>query len=360
MRAMWPGGEVTRRLGIRWPIIQAGMAGGTTTPELVAAVSQAGGLGTLGAGYMSGEQIRTAIRAIRTLTDRPFAVNLFIPEEGAADDQTSPGENVRRVMNEARRRLGIPENPDPGKAADPFEEQMAAVLEERVPVFSFTFGRLDAGYLAACKERGICVIGTATTVREGLALQESGCDMVVAQGSEAGGHRGSFLPDSPQNQIGLMALLPQMADRLTIPVIAAGGIMDGRGIAAAFMLGAEAVQLGTAFLLTEESGAHPLHKQAVLASTDESTMLTRAFSGKAARGVANSFMEKLAPYNDEIPAYPWQNAHTRDIRQAAAKQGRTEYLSMWAGQAGSLGRPLRAEQLLEKLVAETEELTRRR
>ncbi|MCM3621490.1 nitronate monooxygenase [Brevibacillus borstelensis] len=355
---MWTGNEVTSRLGIKLPIIQAGMAGGTTTPQLVAAVSQAGGLGTLGAGYMSGEQIRTAIRAIRELTDKPFGVNLFIPEEETG--KTVPGEAVRQIMNETRRRLGIPEDPELGKVAEPFEEQMAAVLEERVPVFSFTFGLLDKRWMAACKQRGIVVIGTATTVREGVALEASGVDMVVAQGSEAGGHRGSFLPDSPDNLVGLMALVPQMADRLSIPVIAAGGIMDGRGIAAAFMLGAQAAQLGTAFLLTEESGAHRLHKQAVLSASDEATVLTTAFSGKAARGVTNEFMQLLAPYTEEIPAYPVQNALTRDIRQAASKQERSEFLSMWAGQAGALGRAMSAEELVRKLVEETEELLGKR
>lgn len=355
---MWTYNEVTSKLGIKLPIIQAGMAGGTTTPQLVAAVSQAGGLGTLGAGYMSGEQIRTAIRAIRELTDKPFGVNLFIPEEETG--KTVPGEAVRQIMNETRRRLGIPEDPELGKVAEPFEEQMAAVLEERVPVFSFTFGLLDKRWMAACKQRGIVVIGTATTVREGVALEASGVDMVVAQGSEAGGHRGSFLPDSPDNLVGLMALVPQMADRLSIPVIAAGGIMDGRGIAAAFMLGAQAAQLGTAFLLTEESGAHRLHKQAVLSASDEATVLTMAFSGKAARGVTNEFMQLLAPYTEEIPAYPVQNALTRDIRQAASKQERSEFLSMWAGQAGALGRAMSAEELVRKLVEETEELLGKR
>ncbi|MEJ8543768.1 NAD(P)H-dependent flavin oxidoreductase [Brevibacillus borstelensis] len=355
---MWIASEVTRRLGIDLPIIQAGMAGGTTTPELVAAVSQAGGLGTLGAGYMSGEQIRAAIRAIRELTDKPFGVNLFIPEEESG--RTAPGEAVRQIMNETRRRLGIPEDPELGKVAEPFEEQMAAVLEERVPVFSFTFGLLDKRSMAECKKRGIVVMGTATTVREGVALEASGVDMVVAQGSEAGGHRGSFLPDSPNNLVGLMALIPQMADRLSVPVIAAGGIMDGRGIAAAFMLGAQAAQLGTAFLLTEESGAHRLHKQAVLSASDEETVLTTAFSGKAARGVNNEFMRLLAPYAEDIPSYPAQNAMTRDIRQAASRQERSEFLSMWAGQAGALGRTLSAGQLVSKLVEETESLLGKR
>ncbi len=350
---MWPTNEATKRLHVQWPILQAPMAGGVTTPELVAAVSNAGGLGSLGAGYMSGEQIRSAVRAIRQLTDKPFAVNLFIPEEITGD--TRPGENVRRLMNEARRRLGIPEDPDVGRFAEPFEEQMAAVLEEEVPVFSFTFGILEERWMTELKRRGVTVIGTATTVREGVALEASGVDMVVAQGSEAGGHRGSFLPDSPDNLVGLMALVPQLADRLSVPVIAAGGIMDGRGIAAALALGAEAVQVGTAFLVCTESGAHPLHKQAILEAGDDQTALTTAFSGKPARGVCNRFMREMAPYRDEVPPYPVQNALTRDIRQAAAKQRERDYLSMWAGQGVGLSRQMDASALMRRLVEETEQ-----
>jgi nitronate monooxygenase len=354
---MWATNAITRRLKLEWPIIQAGMAGGPTTPALVAAVSQAGGLGTLGAGYMNAEQIRDAIRAIRERTDKPFGVNLFIPEAFDPDHLVAP--SVSRVMNDVRERLGIPADPQVNRFTESFEEQIAVVLEENVPVFSFTFGLLDQRWMAELKQRGIAVIGTATTVREAVALEASGVDMIAAQGSEAGGHRGSFLPDSPSNLIGTMALVPQVVDRVSIPVIAAGGIMDGRGIAAAFALGAQAVQIGTAFLTCAESGAHPQHKRAVLAASDETAVITRAFSGKAARGIENEFMTMLAPHEDELPPYPVQNALTRDIRTAAAKQQRSEYLSMWAGQAASLSRELGAAELISRLVEETDEVCRR-
>lgn len=349
---MWQANAITTRLQVKWPILQAGMAGGTTTPELVAAVSEAGGLGTLGAGYMSAGQIRDAIRAIRARTDKPFAVNLFIPE--SYDGSQPVAESVSNVMNEVRERLGIPADPEVTRFAEPFEEQMAVVIEERVPVCSFTFGVSEKRWLAELKQRGIITIGTATTVREAIALEASGVDMIAAQGSEGGGHRGSFLPDSPSNLIGTMALVPQIVDRVDIPVIAAGGIMDGRGIAAAFALGAQAVQLGTAFLTCVESGAHPQYKRSVRETSDEATVITRAFSGKSARGIENEFMTLLAPHDHELPPYPVQNALTRDIRNAAAKQDRTEYLSMWAGQAASLSREMSAGELVASLVEETE------
>lgn len=354
---MWGKNEVTARLQIEWPIIQAGMAGGSTTPELVAAVSQAGGLGTLGAAYMSPDQMCAAIREIRQRTDKPFAVNLFVPE--AFDANFFVSASVAAVLNEVRQELGIPADPPMTKIVESFAAQMEVVLEERVPVFSFTFGLLEQSWMAELKERGIVVIGTATTVREAQAQEESGVDMVTAQGSEAGGHRGAFLQDAPSNLIGTMALVPQVADAVSIPVIAAGGIMDGRGIAAAFALGAQAAQLGTAFLPCVESGAHPLHKQAVREASDETAVITRAFSGKAARGVENRFMNLLAPYEQELPPYPILNALTRDIRAAAAKQQRSEYLSMWAGQAASLGRETTAAELLRQLVQETEQVCRR-
>lgn len=350
---MWKENPITARLQIKWPIIQAGMAGGTTTPELVAAVSAAGGLGTLGAGYMNAEQIRQAIRTIRDLTDKPFGVNLFIPEE--YDGEQPVADSVAAAMNGVREGLGIPADPVVTRYAEPFEEQMAVVLEEQVPVFSFTFGVLEPRWLAELKQRGVTVIGTATTVREAVALEASGVDIICAQGSEAGGHRGSFLPDSPSNLVGTMALVPQIVDRVNTPVIAAGGIMDGRGIVAGFALGAQAVQMGTAFLTCVESGAHPAYKREVREANDEATVITRAFSGKAARGIQNEFMTLLAPLDRELPPYPVQNALTRDIRTAAAKQDRTEYLSLWAGQAAALSRGLRADELLAKLVEEAEQ-----
>lgn len=352
---MWLETEVVRKLGIRYPIIQAGMAGGPASPELAAAVSEAGGLGTLGAGYWTGEQLREAVRTVRRLTKRPFAINLFTPApyEVSAERISHVLERMRPYWIE----LGLSEPRVPERFAPSFEEQMKVVLEERVPVFSFTFGMLDAEWIQALKERDTVVIGTATTVREAVALEQSGVDMVVAQSAEAGGHRGTFLGRIEDALIGGMALIPAVVDAVRVPVIAAGGIMDGRGIAAAMALGAQAAQLGTAFLTCKESGAHALHQQAVLSATEESTVLTRAFSGKPARGIRNRFIEEMA--DADVPDYPVQNALTREIRQAAGQKGRPEYMSMWAGQGTRLSREMTAEALVNALVNETEEVMER-
>ena len=284
--------RATEKLGIEHPIIQAPMAGGVTTPDLVAAVSEAGGLGSIGAAYLSPRAMREAVRRTRELTDRPFAVNLFVSQPF----EEAPGRVARAndLMDSYRDELGI-ERPERIEEYSPaFEEQFEVVLEEEVSVFSFTFGALERGLVGRLKDGGAIVVGTATTVEEAKKLQADGADLVVAQGAEAGGHRGTFLGGFEEAMVGTMALVPQVVDALTVPVIAAGGIMDGRGLAAALTLGAEAVQMGTAFLVCEESGAHPTYKEAVLGSTEERTLVTRAFSGGPARGIENRFLRYRA------------------------------------------------------------------
>jgi nitronate monooxygenase len=227
------------------------------------------------------------------------------------------------------------------------------VREERVAILSFAFGLPDAATLAALKGDGTLLIGTATTVPEAVALEAAGIDLVVAQGSEAGGHRGTFLDPFEAAMIGTLALTPQLADAVDIPVIAAGGIMDGRGIVAALALGAAGAQLGTAFLAGPESAAPPAHKAALLSGTVE-TVVTRAFSGKPVRAIRNRLVDELAAHEAELPPYPIQNGLTRDIRQAATRQGRPEYMGMWAGQAAALSRDLPAGELVATLVREVE------
>jgi nitronate monooxygenase len=204
------------------------------------------------------------------------------------------------------------------------------------------------------KQSGATVVGTATTVREGLKLEEDGVDMVVAQGSEAGGHRGTFLGDFKDALIGTMALVPQMVDALSIPVVASGGIMDGRGLAAALVLGAEAAQMGTAFLACEESGAHPEFKRAVLEAAEDETAITRAFSGRAARGLKNRFLNEMGEHEEKLPPFPIQNALTKDVRAAAQRQDRPEFMSLWAGQAVRLAHPTKAAELVGSVVEEAE------
>jgi nitronate monooxygenase len=340
--------RATEALGIEHPIVQAPMAGGPTTPELVAAVSNAGGLGSLGAAYLSPETLREQVKEIRDLTERPFGVNLFVPSPFEVEPERI--ERANTLLERYRKELGIEAPEELSSFAESFEDQLEVVLEERVPVFSFTFGSLEPELVGQLKENGTTVIGTATTVREGLRLEEDGVDMVVAQGSEAGGHRGTFLGDIRDALIGTMALVPQMVDTLSVPVLASGGIMDGRGLAAALVLGAEATQMGTAFLTCEESGAHPEFKRAVLEAAEDETAVTRAFSGRAARGIKNRFLVEVGEHEEELPPFPVQNALTKDVRAAAQRQDHAEFMSLWAGQAVRLASPTNAAELVESVV----------
>jgi nitronate monooxygenase len=246
-------------------------------------------------------------------------------------------------------------------AADSFGEQLAAALEAGASVFSFTFGILPASAVAAVKARGMFLVGTATTVDEAVALEKAGVDAVVTQGAEAGGHRGSFAAEFEVAMVGTISLVPQVVDAVRVPVIASGGIMDGRGIAAALALGAQAVQMGTAFLVCDESGVPDAYKDAILKAREHETRLTRVFSGRPARGIVNRFMtevERTAGPGAVLP-FPFQNALTRPLRSAAARQGRAEFLSLWAGQGVRMARRRPAAQLVAQLAGETDAAVRR-
>ncbi|WP_239614658.1 NAD(P)H-dependent flavin oxidoreductase [Cohnella mopanensis] len=340
--------KLTRLLKIRYPIFQAPMAGGPTTPELVAAVSNAGGLGNLGAGYLTPEQLRSTIHMIRQLTDQPFGVNLFVPEQPIESEEAI--DQMTAYLNQYRIELGIATNPLLPKFSESFEEQVQVLLEEKISVFSFTFGIPPHDVIQAMKERGTVIIGTATTVEEAKCLEVAGVDAVVAQGSEAGGHRGTFLKNNSDAQIGTIALVPQIVDHVSIPVIASGGIMDGRGLVASLTLGAAAIQMGTAFLACPESGAHATYKQKILSANEDATEITRVYSGKAARGIRTKFINDMHHYSGTIPAYPIQNAMTRDIRQAAAKSNNPEYLSLWAGQGLRLANDGSAAAIVKQTI----------
>lgn len=334
-----------------YPIVQAPMAGGATTSELVAAVSNAGGLGSLAGVLLPPDRLREEIRAIRTRTARPFNVNLFVlkPVQSTSEELRVAMERLQPIRAE----LGLPQATVPSKFSEDFEAQLEVLIEEKPPVVSFHFDLLSAQAVERLHEAGCQVIGTATNVAEAMAWEQAGANYVCAQGAEAGGHRGTFIGPFEQSMTGTMALVPQIADAVNVPVIAAGGIMDGRGIAAALLLGAGAVQMGTAFLTCSESGIHPLYKQALLQAQGDSTVVTRTFSGRHARGLRNAFIEQMQPYEALVPSYPIQNALTSEIRQAAAKAGRLEFMSLWAGQAASLCRTLPAADLVETLMQET-------
>jgi nitronate monooxygenase len=338
-----------QRLGLAHPVIQAPMAGGASTAELVAAVCEAGALGFLGAAYSTPPQIVELSRAVRSRTSRPFGINLFAPL-AAPDPPRDAGPALKRLAS-FHAELGLPPPTFPRLAGDPFGDQLTAVLESGASVF----GIPPASAIEAVKARRMFLIGTATTVEEAKRLEAAGIDAIVAQGSEGGAHRGTFAADFDAAMVGTMALVPQVVDAVTGPVIASGGIMDGRGIAAALALGASAVQMGTAFLTCDEAGIPEAYKQAVLAAREHETRLTRAFSGRPARGIVNRFMTEVggAGTSETILPFPLQNALTRPLRNAAAKQGRAELLSLWAGQGVRLAGRQSAANLIARLANET-------
>jgi nitronate monooxygenase len=338
-------------LGIEHPIIQGPMGGGPSTPELVAAVSNAGGLGSLGAAYLTPDQITEAIRRIRTLTPRPFNVNLFAGSWSM--NQNFDAAPMLDLLGEAHEKLGLPAPVAPTPVPDPFPAQLEAVLDARPPIFSFTFGIPDTDAMSRLKSRGIAILGTATTVEEARQLEQAGVDAIVAQGSESGAHRGTFLDPSEMfesSMVPTLDLVRATANAVNLPVIATGGLMDGRDIVSALNAGASAAQLGTAFLACPESGASEAYKRAILAAKEDTTVVTRAFSGRPARGLKNAFIASLDGCEDTILPYPLQNALTRPMRTAAAQQGLADYLSLWAGQGVARACSMPAGDLVASLL----------
>ncbi|MBP2229128.1 nitronate monooxygenase [Azospirillum agricola] len=351
--------ETLDRLGLRSPIIQAPMAGGGDTAALVAAVNEAGGFGFVGAAYLTPAQIAERARDIRARTALPFGINLFalLPEPAPSPVMEEALTRVAPFFAE----LGLPAPTAPAYPGDAFAAQMPALLDSGAAAFSVTFGLPPAEAVEAAKARGLRVIGTATTVAEAVALERAGVDAVVAQGSEAGGHRGSFLGDPAENLVGTMALVPQVADAVRVPVIASGGIMDGRGVAAALALGAVAVQLGTVFLTSDEAGAPDAHKQAILDASEDQTRITHAFSGRPARGILNRFMERVEDPDADaaVLPFPLQNALTRPLRTAAAQQGRAAFLSLWSGQGLRMAKRRPAAEIVADLLRDSDSVIRR-
>jgi nitronate monooxygenase len=338
-------------LQIDHPLIGAPMAGGPSTPALAAEVSRAGGLGFLGCAYSTPEQILEWGREVRKRTDRPFGINVFADvEAGAPVDPRLMLELLRPIHDE----LGLPPPEPPAAPARSLDAQVEAIVQSGASAFSITFGLPSAAQLARLQRAGLVRIGTANTVEEARRIEAAGFEAVVAQGAEAGGHRGTFVGSFERGLVGTMALVPQVVDAVKIPVVAAGGIMDGRGWVAAEALGAAGVQLGTAFLAASECGAIPAYKDAVLAATDDGTAVTRAFSGRPARGLVNRFLSTVEQRPETILPYPLQNALTRPMRTAAASAGRAELLSLWAGQAAGLARRGPAAEIVRWLVADAE------
>lgn len=342
--------DFCRRFEMNIPVVLAPMGGGPSTPELAAAVSNAGGLGSLAAAYSSPEKITEDIAKIRTLTKRPFAVNLFSP--AAQEPLRGNVEAVSKFLAGFHQRLGLPSPQLPSHSIEDFEKQIDAICGSKPFAVSFTFGLLPPQAMQRLKAQSIFVIGTATTVDEARQLERAGVDAVVAQGGEAGAHRGTFAVPAEQALIGTVALVPQVVDAVRVPVIASGGIMDGRGILAALALGASAVQMGTAFLAAKEAGTSPAYREALLKAREDQTTVTRAFSGRMARGIENEFIIKWNDSGLNNLSYPWQNAFTQQMRRAASAAKDAGLLSLWAGQGVGLIRQGSAAELIERWRAE--------
>ena len=321
------------------------------TPELTAAVSAAGALGGLGSAMLDVDELRAQAAAVRASTDRPFQLNFFC--HPPAEVTAAEARVARAAIAPLYKELGLGEPPKPSTPPIAFGAQrLEALLEIRPPVVSFHFGLPGDDALAACREAGITVLGSATTVAEARDLEARGVDAVVAQGAEAGGHRGSYLVDGDDGPVGTLALVPQVADAVSVPVIAAGAIADGRGLAAALALGAGAAQIGTAFIACPESGAPPAYREALRTAHAEHTTITRVFSGRPARVLRNRGSDELS---EPLP-YPTQMSLTAALRGAGRDP--TDFLPLFAGQGAPLARAAPAAEVVAALVADAERTLR--
>jgi nitronate monooxygenase len=337
--------------------VQGPFGGGYSTPELVAAVSEAGGLGSFGAQLLTPHEIAQVAAQIRERTRAPFALNVWVPITGQDDraltTRTAFEEHVTRLAPYLRE-FGLPDPEYPTTLVPAFEAQLAALLEVAPPVVSFVMGAPPADFVREAHRRDMTILATATTADEAELLERVGVDVIVASGSDAGGHRGSFLRPVEESLVGTFCLVPQIVDRVKIPVLAAGGIADGRGVVAALSLGAHGVQVGTAFLAAHESAAPEVHKQALGTREASTTVLTRVFSGRPARGILNDFIRELRGVEPLLPPYPLQNWLTRPLRRAATAANRADRLALWAGQSAALSVRRPAAEVLRFLIADAE------
>ena len=354
---MWNDRKVLDLLGIEHPIIQAPMASATNA-LVVAGVSNAGGLGSFGAAGTPPAKLRETVAAIRQSTDRPFNINLFAAHTEEFDRDVRPGPRLAEKLAAYHAEFGLGAVPVPGPMFGPFDDQLDVLVTEKVPVISFHFGA-DPLAVVKAHSSGAKVLCSATTVAEAMALEDAGVDAVIAQGAEAGGHRGTFTIDYEKALIGTMALVPQIVDAVKVPVIAAGGIMDARGIVACLALGASAVQMGTAFLGCPEMSVLEGWRASLHRSAAEDTKVTKALSGRPARGIRNRYIEEVEALNETLLPYPAQYSVSRDLRKSGAERDDADFMSMWAGQGVGLIRNQPVAALMQDLVNGSQELISR-
>jgi nitronate monooxygenase len=348
---MWRDRRIIELFGVDHPILLAPMAG-PGTAELAIAVAEGGGLGALACALSSPEQIRKDLGVIRQRTTKPINLNFFTHTPPPADAAREA--RWKAKLASYYRELGVdPAKPVPSVGRAPFDETTCAIVEEFKPeVVSFHFGLPAPPLLARVRAAGCKVIASATTAAEATWLAERGCDAIIAQGAEAGGHRSMFLTDEVASQAGTFALVPQLVDAVSVPVIAAGGITDARGIVAALALGAAAVQIGTAYLFCPEANVGALHRQALRSARDDGTALTNLFTGRPARGLVNRLMREVGPLSADAPAFPLAGGALAPLRAAAEAKGAADFTPLWSGQAAALGREMPATELTRRLAQE--------
>lgn len=351
---MWPDRRLLDLIGIELPIVQAPMAGANGAAMAIA-VSEAGGLGSLPCAMLDVDAARAEIGIVRQRTAKPLNVNFFCHTPPAPDPAREAAWRARLAAYYGE--LGLDASAEaPAVRRAPFDTSMCELVEELAPeVVSFHFGLPEPGLLGRVKDAGIRVLASATTVEEARWLEANGCDAIIAQGVEAGGHRGMFLTDDIAAQAGTFALVPQVVDAVDVPVIATGGIADGRGIAAAFALGAAGAQIGTAYLFTPEALISDLHRAALGTARDDGTALTNLFSGRPARGLVNRLMRELGPMSEVVPPFPTAAAALAPLKATAEAAGAGDFSPFWAGQAGGLGREAAAGDLTRQLAEDAAE-----
>ena len=347
---MWKDKRLIELLEIEYPIIQAPMAG-ASTPQMAAASANAGCLGSLGCAMMSAEIYTQTYAKTRSLTNGALNMNFFCHSEPQINEEKNS--KVKQKLKSYYDELGLEEMPEAVPTHFPFGGEVAeAVLQSAPNIISFHFGLPDQDIVDQFKAKGVKILCSATTTQEARDLEARGVDVIIAQGWEAGGHHGFYLKDKTAG-IGTMALVPQIVDAVSVPVVAAGGIADGRGIAAALTLGAAGVQIGTAFLTCEESSVPQVHQASLMASDGSNTSLTKVFSGRPARGLQNRYMGDLSKIEDNLPDFPLMNTLTGPLRKKSAAMNSPDFVAQWSGQAVGLNRKTKTSDLINDLIEET-------
>ncbi|WP_413670672.1 NAD(P)H-dependent flavin oxidoreductase [Mucilaginibacter sp. Mucisp86] len=352
---MWYNTKATEILGIDYPIMQGPFGGNLSSAELVAAVSNAGGLGGYGAYTLSAPEIVEVDKQIRAATNKPYNINLWVSETDAPNGEATDEqyEHASQLFKPYFDEAGIPVPPKPAPFKLRFENQLQAILDLRPKVFSFMFGTLSADIMEQCRRLGIVTVGAATTLDEAIALEATGVNMIIASGFEAGGHRPSFLAPAEASTTGTFVLLQLIKDKIKTPVIAAGGIASGRGVAAALMLGADAAQIGTAFLACDESGALPIHRQMLFSDAAKYTTLSRAFTGRLGRGITSRVAKDLIGKEAGFLPFPLQTTFMAPLRKAALEQQKWDMILFWGGQIAPILKHKKAADLMQSIIEDT-------